>query len=110
MPTRQRDYGLEYRRRQERATQGGWGGYRQKRYWLARLSDAEVRRLAEQIGGPVEPNRKGSLMSLTANDIVNPRDGSRTPEDWRVRLLRAAGKLPTPKDAEKPPQRTRGAS
>jgi hypothetical protein len=57
------------------------------------LTDDEVRRLAEEVGGPVEPDRHGSLMSLEANRLVNPRGGSRIPADWRVRLLRLAGRI-----------------
>jgi hypothetical protein len=57
------------------------------------LTDAEVKKLAEQIGGPVELERAGSLMSLEANRIVNPKGVSRDPRDWQVRLLVAAGKI-----------------
>lgn len=90
-----RNYATEFQRRQARARARGWSGYRQERYWRARLSDTEVRRLAEQIGGPVEPERAGSLMSNQANAIVNPK-GVHRPDlgyDWRVRLLVAAGKI-----------------
>jgi hypothetical protein len=58
------------------------------------MTDAYVRELAEEIGGPVEPERSTSLMSIEANRIVNPRGVSRDPRDWRVRLLIAAGKIP----------------
>lgn len=92
MAPRPRSYSTEYQRRQARAKAQGWSGYRQQRYWRARLTDAEVRRLAEEIGGPVEPHRTGSLMSLKANAIVNPRT-PRDPRDWRVRLLIAAGRI-----------------
>jgi len=88
-----RDYSREFARRQEKAKAQGWSGYRQQRYWRARLSDAYVRELAEEIGGPVERERGGALMSRKANAIVNPRDQTRRPGDWQVRLLRAAGKL-----------------
>lgn len=90
---RTRDYGSEFARRQQKAKAQGWAGYRQQRYWRERLTDDEVRRLAEEIGGPVEPDRHGSLMSLEANRLVNPRGGSRIPGDWRVRLLRLAGRI-----------------
>jgi hypothetical protein len=90
---RKRDYAAEYAARRARAKAGGWTGYGQRRYRLERLDDDEVRRLAEQIGGPVEPERAGSLMSLEANRIVNPRDRDRLPADWRVRLLQAAGQM-----------------
>lgn len=93
MAPRQRSYATEFQRRQARARAAGWTGYRQQRYWRARLTDAYVMELAEEIGGPVEAHRQGSLMSVEANRIVNPREGSREPSDWRVRLLRAAGKL-----------------
>lgn len=90
---RTRSYGSEFARRQERAKAQGWSGYRQQRYWRARMTDAYVKELAEEIGGPVEPDRRGSLMSLEANAKVNPRGGSRIPGDWRVRLLRLAGRI-----------------
>lgn len=90
---RTRSYSTEFARRQARARNLGWSGYRQQRYWRARLTDPEVRRLAEEIGGPVEPDRAGSLMSRDANAIVNPQGGNRSPIDWRVRLLRAAGRI-----------------
>lgn len=90
---RQRNYSSEFARRQARARTQGWTGYRQQRFWRARLTDSYVRELAEEIGGPVEPHRSGSLMSMAANRIVNPHDRPRTPEDWRVRLLRAAGRI-----------------
>ena len=91
---RQRNYGSEFARRQERAKAQGWGGYRQQRYWRAYLADPNhVRELAEEIGGPVEPERQGSLMSLKANRIVNPRSASRIPGDWQLRLLVAAGRI-----------------
>lgn len=90
---RSRSYSTEFQRRQARAQAGGWSGYRQQRYWRAKLTDAEVRKLAEQIGGPVELERAGSLMSLEANRIVNPKGVSRDPRDWQVRLLVAAGKI-----------------
>jgi len=90
---RSRDYSTEFARRQSRAKELGWSGYRQRRYWSARMTDAYVKELAEQIGGPVEPERRGSLMSLPANQIVNPRGVRRGPKDWHVRLLIAAGKI-----------------
>jgi hypothetical protein len=93
MAARTRDYSREFARRQERARALGWSGYRQRRYWAARMTDAYVRELAEEIGGPVEPERKGALMSRKANAIVNPRDQTRRPGDWKIRLLVAAGKI-----------------
>ena len=90
---RTRNYSTEFARRQARAQAAGWSGYRQQRTWRARMTDAYVRQLAEQIGGPVEPERAGSLMSLEANRIVNPKDQPRDPRDWQVRLLIAAGKI-----------------
>ena len=90
---RTRSYSTEFARRQARAREAGWSGYRQQRYWRARLTEAEVKRLAEQIGGPVEPERAGSLMSREANAKVNPLGGGRDPRDWQVRLLIAAGKI-----------------
>lgn len=56
------------------------------------MTDAYVRELAEEIGGPVEADRPNALMSRRANEIVNPRTGARA-GDWRVRLLVAAGRL-----------------
>ncbi len=89
-----RSYSTEFARRQEKAKAQGWTGYRQQRYWRARLSDPNVvRELAEEIGGEVEPERQGSLMSLKANRIVNPRQASRIPGDWQLRLLVAAGRI-----------------
>lgn len=90
---RSRSYSTEFARRQARARASGWSGYRQQRYWRSKLTDAEVKKLAEQIGGPVELERAGSLMSLEANRIVNPKGVSRDPRDWQVRLLVAAGKI-----------------
>lgn len=81
-----------YGRRQSRARAEGWASETQKRYWRRRLTDAYVRELAEEIGGPVEPDRPNALMSRAANEIVNPRTGARA-GDWRVRLLVAAGRL-----------------
>lgn len=92
MSPRQRSYTSENLAREHRWRARGWRSYGQYRYWSTRLTDAEVKRLAEQIGGPVEPERAGSLMSLQANAIVNPRT-PRDPRDWRVRLLVAAGKI-----------------
>lgn len=89
---RQRSYATEFQRRQARAKAGGWSGYRQQRYWRARMTDAYVRELAAEIGGPVEPDRPNSLMSREANRIVNPPGEPRT-GDWQVRLLRAAGRI-----------------
>ena len=80
-----------YARRKARAE--GWDIETQRRYWRRRLNDAYVRELAEEVGGPVEPWRAGSLMSVAANEIVNPRDQPRRPGDWRIRLLRAAGRI-----------------
>lgn len=91
--TRSRSYSTEFARRQARAQAAGWSGYRQQRRWRAELTDARVRELAEEIGGPVEPERSGSLMSLEANAIVNPKGVTRDPRDWQVRLLVAAGKI-----------------
>ena len=93
MSRRERNYSTEFARRQARAREKGWSGYRQERTWRARMTDAYVKELAEQIGGPVEPERAGSLMSLEANAKVNPRGGGRDPRDWHVRLLIAAGKI-----------------
>jgi hypothetical protein len=90
---RSRSYSTEFARRQARAKERGWSGYRQQRRWRAELTEARVRELAEEIGGPVEPERAGSLMSLEANRIVNPHGGGRTPGDWQVRLLRASGRI-----------------
>jgi len=93
---RNRNYSDEFGRRQARARAQGWSGYPQSRYWQRRLTDEYVRQLAEQIGGPVEATRSGSLMSLAANAIVNTRDGARSPTSWQVRLLVAAGKIKAP--------------
>ena len=82
-----------YARRQARARAEGWDNETQRRYWRRRLTDSFVRELGEEIGGPVEPWRPGSLMSVAANEIVNPRDQPRSPGDWRIRLLRAAGRI-----------------
>lgn len=91
---RSRSYAAENMARERRWQARGWRSYGQYRYWSVRLTDAEVKRLAEQIGGAVEPERAGSLMSRTADAIVNPKDQHpRTPYDWRVRLLVAAGKI-----------------
>lgn len=92
MAPRQRSYSTEFQRRQARARAQGWTGYRQQRFWRARMTDAYVMQLAEEIGGPVEASRRGSLMSSKADRIVNPKDGPRY-GDWRVRLLRAAGRI-----------------
>jgi len=89
---RTRNYATEFQRRQARARAQGWTGYRQQRYWRARMTDAYVRELAEEIGGPVEPWRPNSLMSRKADAIVNPHPGPRV-GDWRVRLLHAAGRI-----------------
>jgi hypothetical protein len=93
MAERVRNYSREFERRQARAKEQGWSGYRQQRRYRAELTDARVRELAAQIGGPVEPERGGSLMSRKANRIVNPPDQSRRPGDWQLRLLRAAGEV-----------------
>lgn len=90
---RVRDRRAENRRRDERARQEGWSGYSQKRYWTPRMTDAYVMELAEQIGGPVEQERAGSLMSRRANQIVNRYPPPYRKWDWRVRLLAAAGKI-----------------
>jgi hypothetical protein len=91
---RTRSYSTEFARRQARARERGWSGYRQQRRWREYLSDDNhVRELAEEIGGPVEPERVGSLMSLEANRIVNPQGVTRNPSDWQVRLLRASGRI-----------------
>jgi len=83
-----------YGRRQARARAEGWDSESQRRYWRRRLRDSSfVRELGEEIGGPVEPWRPGSLLSVAANEIVNPRDQPRRPGDWRIRLLRAAGRI-----------------
>jgi hypothetical protein len=93
MPPRSRNYSTDYQRRQARAKAMGWTGYRQRRYWTPKMTDAFVKHLAEKIGGPVEPDRGDSLMSAKANRIVNPHNRDRRPLDWRVRLLRAAGEI-----------------
>jgi predicted aldo/keto reductase-like oxidoreductase len=93
MAERVRNYSREFERRQARAKEQGWSGYRQQRRYRAELTDARVRELAAEIGGPVEPERGGSLMSKKANAIVNPVDRARKPADWQVRLLKAAGVL-----------------
>ena len=81
-------------RRNARARSEGWSSYGQKRYWEHKMQDdAYVIELGEQVGGPVETERQGSLFSHETNRIVNPRGGSRIPSSWQVRLLRAAGKL-----------------
>jgi hypothetical protein len=105
---RRRDYAAEYARRQARARARGttvygrrdaaarargWPSYNRERYWRAELTDARIRELAEEIGGPVEPERPRALMSRKANDIVNPHDRPREPGDFRIRLLRATGRL-----------------
>lgn len=90
---RQRNYASEFQRRQARAREQGWSGYRQQRFWRARLTDSYVRQLAEEIGGPVEPERSGSLMSRKANAIVNPYPPPYRDWDWRVRLLKASGRI-----------------
>lgn len=97
MATRPRDNAGTLYRRDQRAKAQGWTGYGQKRYWQSRLTDDLVRRLGVQIGGEVELERAGSLLSYAANDIVNGRGGSRFPSSWQVRLLVAAGKIPAPK-------------
>lgn len=85
-----------YARRNALAREQGWSGYPQKRYWMARLSDDDyVRQLAEQIGGAVEPEREGSLMSRQANAIVNAYPPPYRRWVWQVRLLVAAGKIGT---------------
>lgn len=91
--TRTRNYSQEFARRQAKAQQLGWSGYRQRRTWQARMTDAYVRELAEEIGGPVEANRSSSLMSIEANSIVNPHGVARDPRDWHVRLLIASGRI-----------------
>lgn len=105
---RKRDYAAEYRARKARAARAGttvygrrdaqarargWSGYPQYRKWDRYLTDARIREMAEEIGGPVEPDREGSLMSREANAIVNPRGVDRRPGDWRIRLLIAAGRM-----------------
>lgn len=100
-----RDTRAEYLRRKARLARAGTTlakqrtarahaeGYRstaQKTYWRKRLTDAYVRELAEEIGGPIEADRPNSLMSREANRIVN---GTGREGDWRVRLLRAAGRI-----------------
>jgi len=109
---RNRDYAAEYQarkareeaagstvygRRDARARARGWASYNEQRLWSPRLTDAYVRELAEEIGGPVEPDRAGSLMSREANRIINYNrhndEQQRRPGDWRVRLLIAAGRI-----------------
>jgi hypothetical protein len=105
---RRRDYAAEYRARKARAKRAGetvygrrdaaarargWASYNQERRWRSQLTDDYIRELAEEIGGPVEPDREGSLMSRDANAIVNPRGEARRPGDWRIRLLIAAGRI-----------------
>lgn len=91
-----RNIGAENRAREARFQRRGWKSYGQYRYWHPRLTAndrALTRQLAVQIGGEVEPNRAGSLMSTDANNIVNPQGVTRSPHDWEVRLLVAAGKI-----------------
>jgi hypothetical protein len=105
---RQRDYAAEYaarkarakrkgstvyQQRQARARAMGWESYSQQRAWRPQLTDAYIRELGEKIGGPVEAEREGSLLSREANAIVNPRGEVRRPGDWRIRLLIAAGRI-----------------
>ena len=90
---RPRDNAGTLLRRNQRAQAQGWTGYGQQRYWQARLTDDEVRRLGVQIGGEVELERAGSLLSRDANAIVNPPGGGRSPSSWQVRLLVAAGRI-----------------
>ena len=110
---RQRDYAAEYAarrareqaagstvygRRQARARAAGWASEYERQTWAARLKDdAYIRELAEEIGGPVEPDRPNSLMSREANRIINFNrhndEQARRPSDWRVRLLIAAGRI-----------------
>ena len=89
---RQRKYASEFQARDARARAEGWRSFNERRYWRGRLTDPYVRELAEEIGGPVEPEREGSLMSRQANAVVNARDDAR-PWDWRVRLLVASGRI-----------------
>lgn len=96
MNPRTRDNAGTLYRRDQRAKAQGWTGYGQQRYWQARLTDDLVRQLGEQIGGAVELERAGSLLSNAANVIVNARDGSRSPASWQVRLLVASGKVRAP--------------
>lgn len=90
---RQCSYATEQAGRNRRAREQGWSSYGQKRYWERRLTDDYVRELAVQIGGEVEPERAGSLMSRKANGIVNAYPPPYRQWDWRVRLLVAAGKI-----------------
>ena len=93
---RLRDIAGENRARDARYREQGWSGYGQYRYWSVRLKandQALVRQLAEQIGGAVEPERAGSLMSKKANGIVNAYPPPYRQWDWRVRLLVAAGRI-----------------
>lgn len=92
MPQR-RNVLAENRARERRYRERGWKSYGQYRYWAPRLTDAKVMELAEEIGGPVEPERRGSLMSRRANAIVNPQPPPHRDWDWRVRLLKAAGRI-----------------
>ena len=85
-----------FSRRDAAARRRGWENYGQERYWRARLTDQQVRELAEEIGGPVEKERPTALMSRAANAIVNPRGEARRPGDWRIRLLIAAGRIKEP--------------
>lgn len=93
MAARQRDNQATLLRRNQRAQAQGWTGYGQQRYWQSRLTDDLVRQLGVQIGGEVELERAGSLLSYAANDIVNGRNATRSPSSWQVRLLVAAGKI-----------------
>lgn len=95
-PARTRDNAGTLLRRNQRAKAQGWTGYGQQRYWQARLSDDLVRQLGVQIGGEVELERAGSLLSNATNAVVNPRGGSRSPSSWQVRLLVAAKRIPGP--------------
>jgi hypothetical protein len=90
---RRRNIAAENAARERRFRARGWNSYGQYRYWNPRLTDPYVKELADQIGGPVEPSRARSLMSDAANAIVNPKDRTRVPPEWKVRLLVAAGKI-----------------
>jgi len=93
---RKRDYAAERARRDERYRQRGWANYNQYDTWRRKLTDERVKELAEEIGGPVEPERSGSLMSRRANDRINSNrhnDEQSRLWDWQVRLLVASGRL-----------------
>ena len=89
---RTRNYSTEFARRQARAQAAGWSGYRQRRYWRAKLTDAEVRRLAEEIGGPVEPERGFVLHTDDYREEATLRVADNISVTATLEILRAIGK------------------